>query len=256
MAEQEKKCDLIRRDEEPTSPYFRNPNSFYPSVFDNCIDDILRFHNEWYDEEFNRASRETYSIMKDFFNENRRNHFFLKEPKFPMELKEFSTLRPSLFPSIVFSSPFSSYFGPIISPQRACDFSSTSRFWGDSLLSRFVPSTLSRSLNDYSNMNKIEDKGDKFEISFYAPGVTKGELEIDVDNDRLNIKSTHVDEYQETGKNNSYQFKETKMRSFQKSMLLPKHADPDKVKATLKDGILKIVIDKLKDSEKKKVQIQ
>lgn len=255
MIGSDKDKELVPKGGNDTFSFFDSfPHSPFSSIspfsgFDNYISDIMHRHNRWYEQEFERPwtyfdpfFRDPFfrdPFFKDPSMENRIDHSFFNTKKVPLDLKEFYNTRPTFFPS--------SFMAPTVSP-----FTS-SRFFTP--FSSPLSSFLSRAHPGCSNMNMV-DKDGKIEITLKTPGLSKENLEIDVDNDKLNIKGMRTDEFEEKGDNNSYHFKEKKMSCFQQSIRLPENADPDKVKATLKDGILKIHVDKLDHPEKKKVEIQ
>lgn len=245
MIGSDKNKELVPKGEDDTFSLFDSfPYSPFSSIspfsdFDNYISDFMHRHNRWYEQEFGRSLSYFDSFSRDPFVENRIDHSFFNTKRVPLDLKEFYNIRPTFFPS--------SLMAPTVSPFRPSRFLTP--------FSSPLSSFLSRAHPGCSNMDMV-DKDGKIEITLKTPGLSKENLEIDVDNDKLNIKGMRTDEFEEKGENNSYHFKEKKMSCFQQSIRLPENADPDKVKATLKDGILKIHVDKLDHPEKKKVEIQ
>jgi len=98
-------------------------------------------------------------------------------------------------------------------------------------------------------MNVKERKND-FEIEFAAPGFSKKEFEISIDDNVLNVcgeKSTEKEENEA-----DYTRKEFSYNSFKRSLALPEIINSDeKVKATYKDGILKLNLLKRKEVKEK-----
>ena len=91
-------------------------------------------------------------------------------------------------------------------------------------------------------MNVKEHK-DNFEIEFAAPGFSKKDFEITVDDNVLNVcgEKKHEDEEEDE----DYTRKEFSYNSFKRSLSLPKSVNPDQdVKAVYKNGILKLNLKK------------
>ncbi|MEX2008087.1 MAG: Hsp20/alpha crystallin family protein [Candidatus Spechtbacterales bacterium] len=85
-------------------------------------------------------------------------------------------------------------------------------------------------------------------------GVAQENLEIDVTADSVSIRG--VREKDEKISTDSYFYQECYWGAFSRSILLPTEIDPDKAKATLKNGILTIRMPKLSRSEERRLKIQ
>lgn len=97
-------------------------------------------------------------------------------------------------------------------------------------------------------MNVKEHKKD-FAIEFAAPGFDKKDFEVSIEDDVLHVKAekTEKEEEEEEG----FMCKEFNYNSFRRSMNLPESVDLNqKVKATYKDGILKLNLLKNKEITK------
>ncbi len=79
-------------------------------------------------------------------------------------------------------------------------------------------------------------------ITAELPGVDKDDLDVSVTEDRITIRGEKKDQEEKKGKN-YYQLERT-YGSFQRSFSLPCEIDADKVDASFKDGVLKIVLPK------------
>jgi HSP20 family protein len=104
------------------------------------------------------------------------------------------------------------------------------------------------------SMNVKENKTD-FEIEFAAPGFDKKDFEVTIDGNILNVEGKKSEEKGEEEDN--YTCKEFCYKSFKRSSTLPESIDLNQdVKASYKDGILKINLEKkpeAKNSSTKKV---
>ena len=87
-------------------------------------------------------------------------------------------------------------------------------------------------------MNVKEHKND-FEIEFAAPGFSKKDFEVTIDDNVLNVCGEKKEEKEE--KDEDYTRKEFNYNSFKRSLTLPKSVNADQdIKATYKNGILKL----------------
>ena len=87
---------------------------------------------------------------------------------------------------------------------------------------------------------KESDKG--YTVELAAPGLTKKDFNVEVDNDLLTISSEKQESKEET--EDSYTRKEFSYTSFKRSFHLPEHVDGDKIEAKYEDGVLKLMIPK------------
>lgn len=96
----------------------------------------------------------------------------------------------------------------------------------------------------------VKENDNNFEIELAAPGFSKGDFDITIDDNRLHIaaeKSTKEEEKEE-----GYIRKEFSYSSFKRSLMLPDSIDQNEdVKATYKNGILKFNL--LKKEEAKEI---
>jgi HSP20 family protein len=91
-------------------------------------------------------------------------------------------------------------------------------------------------------MNIKENKND-FKIEMAAPGLTKNDFKITIDDGILTISSEKEEKTEE--KEEGYLRKEFSYSSFTRSMSLPETVDESKdVKAEYHDGVLKLVLHK------------
>ena len=103
----------------------------------------------------------------------------------------------------------------------------------------------------------VKEHDDDFEIEFAAPGFSKKDFEVTIDDNILNVcgeKKTEVEEKEE-----DYTRKEFSYNSFKRSLSLPKTVSPDQnVKATYKNGILKLNLlkkEEVKEQLKKVIEV-
>ena len=73
-------------------------------------------------------------------------------------------------------------------------------------------------------------------------GVSGKDLDISITNDTVTIKGSRNEDKEE--KKKDYFYKELYWGSFSRTVILPEEVNPDKSKATLKNGVLTIVLPK------------
>jgi len=87
---------------------------------------------------------------------------------------------------------------------------------------------------------KESEKG--FEIEVAAPGLTKKDFNISVDDRVLTISSEKKEEKEE--KEKDYTRKEFNYSSFNRSFALPENVNEEDIKAQYEDGVLKLSLSK------------
>ena len=94
----------------------------------------------------------------------------------------------------------------------------------------------------------IKETDDNFEIELAAPGYSKKDFEVTVENGCLNISAENSSSVEEDEKD--YYRKDFSYTSFEKSLRLPENVKDEEVKATYKDGVLKFKLDKKEHAKK------
>ena len=100
---------------------------------------------------------------------------------------------------------------------------------------------------------EMYDKKDKIIVKAEVPGVDKKDIKLTVEDDVLTISGETKRE--EETKESDYYSCERVYGAFSRSIALPTAADREKVKATLKDGILTVELPKLKGAQEKAKEI-
>lgn len=102
----------------------------------------------------------------------------------------------------------------------------------------------------------IKETEDHFEIELAAPGFSKKDFEIMIDNGYLNITAEKTKEKED--KEEEYTRREFSYNAFERSLLLPENVKEEEIEAKYVDGILKFNLLKKeveKKQEPKKVEI-
>ncbi|MDD1611910.1 MAG: Hsp20/alpha crystallin family protein, partial [Methylococcaceae bacterium] len=105
-------------------------------------------------------------------------------------------------------------------------------------------------------MPKVDIIENDHEVKIHAalPGVKKEGLDVTLSNQTITIKaSTKQEEKKESGE---YYRREISRGEFQRTLTLPSQVDPDKAKASFKDGILEIILPKQEKTQRKSIEIK
>ena len=130
-------------------------------------------------------------------------------------------------------------------------FPSTSFF--DDFLTKdlFSWSGLSTESGSVPRVNIVESNED-FRVEMAAPGMSKEDFHVELDNDMLTISSELQNDHAEEGV--KYTRREFNYCAFKRSFYLPNTVEADKIEATYKDGLLKLIIPKKEEAKKKPVK--
>lgn len=107
---------------------------------------------------------------------------------------------------------------------------------------------------NYSTLSaNVWEENDNFFVRMALPGVSKENVEIEIDADTIRIKGgAKVEEKEDTKKKYYFRSLDTQ---FEQSFNLPTVVDADKAQATFKDGVLEVKLPKAEAYKPKKVEI-
>jgi HSP20 family protein len=100
----------------------------------------------------------------------------------------------------------------------------------------------------------LEDRGKDYRLAAEMPGFKKDDVELHVTENSIEISATTGWKYDE--KTKRYLCKERACESFYRMLELPEKIKADATEASLKDGVLEIILPKQAPKQKKKVQIK
>ncbi|TRX52031.1 Hsp20/alpha crystallin family protein [Fulvivirga sp. M361] len=100
--------------------------------------------------------------------------------------------------------------------------------------------------------NILETNND-FRVEVAAPGLSKKDFQVSLDNDMLTVQ-TQISENAQQTEDQNYTRKEFSYQSFKRSFYLPNTVEVENIEATYKDGILRLVIPKKEEARKKPVR--
>jgi HSP20 family protein len=100
----------------------------------------------------------------------------------------------------------------------------------------------------------VTDDDDKVVVSAELPGVDIKDVDVSVSGNVLTLKGEKKDEHEE--KQDNYYHRERWSGSFQRSITLPDAIDPDKVKAEMKNGVLRVTFPKREEVKPKQISVK
>lgn len=134
-----------------------------------------------------------------------------------------------------------------------------------------MPSILEEFFGDDFVNQMMEDRGksvpavnvvennDSYELEIAAPGMTKDDISVDLDNNVLKISGSKKHEDKDEDEDKNYMRREFSYTEFERSFTLPEECDENKIEANYEDGVLKVNIPKKEvttSKGKKKIDIQ
>jgi len=99
----------------------------------------------------------------------------------------------------------------------------------------------------------LSETKNSYIVNAEIPGIDPKDVEISLVDNVLTIKGEKKQEKQE--ENENYHLIERSYGSFTRSFRLPVQVQSDKVKATYKNGVLKITLPKTEEAKKKEIKI-
>ncbi len=100
----------------------------------------------------------------------------------------------------------------------------------------------------------LSETKDEFVVKAEVPGIDPKNIDISLSEGMLTIKGEKKQEKEE--KDENYHFVERSYGSFIRSVRLPGQVQEDKVKASYKDGVLKVALPKSEEARKKEIKIK
>ena len=110
--------------------------------------------------------------------------------------------------------------------------------------------------NFFSPTADAINKEDCYEIQVELPGVSEKDVEVSIENGVLTLKGEKRSEREEKDKN--YYFSERRYGSFERSFRLPEDVKEADIKASYKDGVLRLMLPKTepKKSASRKIEVK
>jgi HSP20 family protein len=100
----------------------------------------------------------------------------------------------------------------------------------------------------------VMETDDEVVVTVDLPGMDKGDVEISVAEELLEIRAERKEEKEEKGE--EFYRKERSFSRYERSLKLPAEVRADDAKASLKDGVLTVRLPKVEVTTRKKVKIE
>jgi len=100
----------------------------------------------------------------------------------------------------------------------------------------------------------VKETPDSFVLKADVPGIKASELDVKITRDRLTV-SGHREE-EKSKKGDTYYAYERSYGSFSRSFALPEGADPNRIEASLTDGVLTLTVAKRPVAREKQVPVR
>lgn len=100
----------------------------------------------------------------------------------------------------------------------------------------------------------VYEEGDTIIVKSTVAGVEPEDIDVSIVNDMLTVRGKRKEE--RTSRGREYFFQECFWGSFSRSIILPVDVDVKRIDATIKNGILTVILPKLKTKEKKSIKIK
>lgn len=104
---------------------------------------------------------------------------------------------------------------------------------------------------DQPSVNVLE-KENEYVVELAAPGMKKGDFDVQVEEGLLRIKAESQQEKEEKEDDGQYMRREFSYQSFERSFTLPEHVDSEHIEASYEDGVLTVQIPKKEVSVEKR----
>ncbi|MBW2056644.1 MAG: Hsp20/alpha crystallin family protein [Deltaproteobacteria bacterium] len=143
-----------------------------------------------------------------------------------------------------------------LTPWRPFKELTTLRDEMDKLWSRFFGEwpTLEPFRTEWAPSLDVSETKDNIVVKGEVPGIDPKDIDISIANGVLTIKGEKKQEQEE--KDENYHMIERRYGSFSRSIRLPHDIQNDKVKASYKNGVLKITLPKSEEAKRKEVKIK
>lgn len=100
----------------------------------------------------------------------------------------------------------------------------------------------------------VREDDNNFYIEAELPGMSKEDIDLEIEQNSLVIKGDRKFEKKEEGEN--YHFVERSYGSFYRSFTLPSNVNGEAISAEYKDGVLQVTVPKKEEVKPKKVDIK
>ncbi|MHA1268444.1 MAG: Hsp20/alpha crystallin family protein [Candidatus Helarchaeota archaeon] len=127
----------------------------------------------------------------------------------------------------------------------------------DKFFNEFLSSPLSitRESFPYPRVD-IKEHEKYYEVIAEVPGLDKEDVNVEIHKDILIIRSEKETKTEKKDEKGNYIYKERNYQSFQRQFRLPENSNPEKIKAKMDKGLLRIEIEKKEPEPRKNIKIE
>jgi HSP20 family protein len=136
-----------------------------------------------------------------------------------------------------------SVFGGGLSPLWGSPYRALQQGFGDTSAMQWSPRV------------EMEQRGDSIVVSADLPGVRKEDVQIELTQDGLTISAERRDEREAGDEESGYRSSERSFGSFYRTIPLPQTVDREQLKASMRDGVLRITIPLAESAKPRRIQI-
>lgn len=111
----------------------------------------------------------------------------------------------------------------------------------------------SGSVTDFAMQMDVTETDTSYHATAELAGLSEKDIELTLDDGVLTLSGEKMQQEEKEGQ--TYHRRERRFGSFKRSLQLPADAEADKVKASMKNGVLLIDIPKMKETQKKAKRI-
>ena len=134
-------------------------------------------------------------------------------------------------------------------PGLFSDWLTPRSFFGNNLFD-FEPDLYPSTLGVNIPSVNVKELPKEYDLELAAPGLERKDFKLEVTNHTLSISAEKEEEEKESSE--GYTRREFSYSSFSRTFNLPENANTDKIDATYENGLLKVVIPKLKETSVEK----
>lgn len=129
------------------------------------------------------------------------------------------------------------------------------QYWLPSIFNDFFDNDWMERTNATAPAINVMEDENKYEIEIAAPGMTKDDFRINIDEDgNLVIEREKKAEENTEKKHGHYLRREFSYSRFHQTMLLPEDAEHENISAKVEHGVLNVIIPKIRKAETKEIK--
>jgi HSP20 family protein len=124
----------------------------------------------------------------------------------------------------------------------------------DSFLGKPTTSANGSAVRSWAPVLDMRETKDDLVLSFELPGVSEKDVSLSITGDLLTVKGERT--FNRDSKDEGVRHVERVYGKFERSVQLPMPVQPEKVKATYRDGVLEVTLPKVEEVKPKEIKIE